>query len=389
MAIDLRKKSDDVAPEYGQDYGRDDEQSVAPQSPAGQTSTVNVQSGGGGGQSSTGSSPGWVCTSEYLKQNTQIHGWLTFFCFIIALGGFISAIHPIATFDAELYGFAACMSDVSFGLALFVLAIITIVAFCRRDTDAVFLAKTYVVACFVSNILSLAFGDPVGSSSQVMGRLLWGVVWFLYLIFSRQVEEVIPPDYRKTKVRDWYLLGALIVLPFFFFAVGTSDFSGAEQYDTENYAEEEPACCAQDSTAGTFGDGRFHFIVPADFTCTPETVEGGDKVFKLTTSSGNVIATLCSGRDADQSWANFDEYWKAWEYEWADESHSRVVQSQTLYVNGLKYYYRIKRYDLGEYFGYWRFVLLFDSSSDKVCVVSAYDYGSDGYMQSILKSIRF
>ena len=43
-------------------------------------------------------------TSEWLKANTEIHGWLSFFFFAIILGGLFSAIYPIATFNASAFG---------------------------------------------------------------------------------------------------------------------------------------------------------------------------------------------------------------------------------------------------------------------------------------------
>lgn len=164
----------------------------------------------------------FVYTREYLKENTVIHGWLIFFCLTIFLGGLFSAIYPLVTFDINDYcgSYVLGMADVILGLMLFVLAIFTIVALYRRDTDAIFLAKTYIIACFAGNFIGFISGDyepsGIGSMSQIGRRLVWGAIWFLYLLNSSQVEEVIPSEYRKTKSRDWYILGGLMLPPLFF-----------------------------------------------------------------------------------------------------------------------------------------------------------------------------
>lgn len=41
-------------------------------------------------------------TSESLLETTRIHGWLSFFLFSIFVGGLVSAIYPIITFNIDL-----------------------------------------------------------------------------------------------------------------------------------------------------------------------------------------------------------------------------------------------------------------------------------------------
>lgn len=43
-------------------------------------------------------------TSESLKESTQIHGWLSFFLFQMGVGGFVSAVWPLADFKLDDYG---------------------------------------------------------------------------------------------------------------------------------------------------------------------------------------------------------------------------------------------------------------------------------------------
>lgn len=79
-------------------------------------------------------------TSESLLETTRIHGWLSFFLFSIIVGGLISAIYPIITFDIEEYwgSYVLGMTDIVSGIMLFALAIYTLMAFCKRKPNAVF-----------------------------------------------------------------------------------------------------------------------------------------------------------------------------------------------------------------------------------------------------------
>lgn len=327
-------------------------------------------------------------TQEYLKQNTEIHGWLSFFCFTIALGGLISAFYPIVTFNLSDYSgsYVLGMVDVIPGILLFVLAIMTIVALSRRDTDAIFLAKTYVIACFANNFLVFLAGDyeakGMGSLPQIVRSLIWGVIWFLYLLYSTQVEEVIPTEYRKTKKRDWYLLGSFIILPLLFLACGLHDVNRIAIKETAAFIAQTPL------KTGEYTDGRVIFTKPVEFTCSDTLAEERIRIFTLENEAGTTV-TLCSDYDNNQSETNVNSYWQNWEDEEAKSYPSSVTLAEQRSVNDFTYFYKVKRYDFNGNVVYWRFVMLFDNSSAKVCVVSSYDIGNENYLQEILESIRF
>ena len=331
----------------------------------------------------------FVYTREYLKENTKIHGWLFFFCLTIFFGGLFSAIYPLVTFDINDYGgsYVLGMVDVILGLMLLVLAIFTNAALCRRDTDAIFLAKTYIIACFVGNFIGFISGNyepsGVGSISQIGRRLIWGVIWFLYLLNSSQVEEVIPSEYRKTKSRDWYILGGLILPPLFFLACGILDVNKISEREATKFIEQ--TALAKDE----FTDGRIIFKKGEGFMCNDTIVEGSLRLFSLEDDTMGTTIILCSDYDSDQSNANLDSYWDNWEDEGAKSYPSSVVLDERRSINEHPYYYKVKEYDIDGNTVYWRFVLLFDDSSGKVCLVSAYDEGNAEYLQTLLKSIRF
>lgn len=328
-----------------------------------------------------------VITSDKLKQTTEIHGWLSFFLFAVVAGGLFSLVSSIATYNPAEYGGSTilALTDVVFGGLLCVVAFMTLYAFCKRKADAVFLGKTYVVAVFASNLLSLFYGDfdslgPRGFS-QVIRGLGWGIIWFSYLCVSKQVREVIPKDFRRLSSIDYWLLIALIVAPLLFLSLGISGIQKSQEEEASAFIQETVL------SEGELTDGRVVFTPPTGFTCNRNEVEGLT-VYNLE-NEGLGIVTLCSGYDSDQSASNINSYWENWEDEDAKEFSSELVTNESRMINGYTCYYKVKRYDINGDTMYWRFSILFDNASSKVCVISCYDSGIDEYFSDIIESIRF
>lgn len=156
-------------------------------------------------------------------------GWLILCLFLMTIGSVVSLGLQIAQYqtNAEIVGICFAWTDLSISIMLFALAIYTLMAFCNRKPNAVFLAKTYLCAVFLYNLLGLLFGDydetVFGSKHHLISSLIWCVIWFVYLSFSGSVEEVIPKGYRKRTAEDYLIIAALIIVPGLFFAIGFVD----------------------------------------------------------------------------------------------------------------------------------------------------------------------
>ena len=216
----------------------------------------------------------FVYTSEYLKENTEIHGWLSFFLFAIIVGGVISAIYPIVTYNPAEYGGSNILplGDVILGIMLLGISIYTLYSFTQRKPNAVFLGKTYVVAVFATNLLSLFGGDfettGLGSLPQIIRGLVWAVIWFSYLCLSEQVQEVIPKEYRKLRNSDYYILAALIIVPLAFIAWGIKDVVTSHDEEITTFLQETPL------KDGEYTDGKVIFSVPDGFNCEMQEANG-------------------------------------------------------------------------------------------------------------------
>lgn len=333
-------------------------------------------------------------TSEWLKSNTEIHGWLSFFFFAIILGGIISAIYPIATYNAADYGYNGWLGavDVFTGLSMLGIAVYTVYAFTHRKPNAVFYGRFYVILVFVTNIISLIGGvdeNGLQNTTQVVRGIVWGIVWFLYLLFSDQVQEIIPKSFRKVSGIDWGVLIALVGIPFACFFIGLSQLNGIVE-DRENDETEILSVALQDNERT---DGKVIFSIPSGFSCESQESETGIgqaiTVFNLENESiGNI--SLCSDYDSDTSTSNFDDYWKNWEDSDASGKPRTDVDRGIKTINGNTCRYRIVKYNFNGVQVYWRYYILFSSETSKCCVVSCYDRNEDtSYVSEILNSVRF
>lgn len=333
-------------------------------------------------------------TREWLKSNTEIHGWLSFFFFAIILGGIISAIYPIATYNAADYGYNGWLGavDVFTGLSMLGIAVYTVYAFTHRKPNAVFYGRFYVILVFVTNIISLIGGvdeNGLQNTTQVVRGIVWGIVWFLYLLFSDQVQEVIPKSFRKVSGIDWGVLIALVGIPFACFFIGLSQLNCIVE-DRENNETEILSVALQDNERT---DGKVIFSIPSGFSCESQESETGVgqtiTVFNLENESiGNI--SLCSDNDSDTSTSNFDDYWKNWEDSDASGKPRSDVDRGIKTINGNTCRYRIVKYNFNGVQVYWRYYVLFSSETSKCCVVSCYDRNEDtSYVSEILNSVRF
>lgn len=341
-------------------------------------------------------------TSESLKDTTKIHGWLSFFLFQMGVGGFVSAVYPLATFKLNDYGgsYILGMTDVIGGILLFILAIFAIRAFRCRKPNAVFLGMSYSILCVISNLLVLCYGDfeqtGLATAPKMFRSLVWGCIWLCYLHQSNQVEEVIPKDFRKLGKRDYLLVASVIIIPLLFLIIGIFDVVRIQNAENEkaiqqyneahrNFYDEIKGRLASNQRS----DGRIIFEVPQGFECKDTIIQNQNyKVFDLENDNGTSV-TICSDFDSDNSDENINNYWKNWEDSEAAKNKSSLEVDTKDYTSKCLKSIKVKKYIINGNTIYWRFVMLFDTETEKVCLISTYDMGEDAYLNALIESIQF
>ena len=333
-------------------------------------------------------------TAEKLKEETSIGGWLAFFLFAMMAGSIIGAVAMIAQFNSGAVGgnWLLALADPILGVLLFLLACYTLYSFIQRRPDAVFLAKTYVIAVFVSGILALFINVSIGEGTfdfkEIIRPLVWGVVWYLFLNMSTRVEEVIPTEYRHVDKTDWAIIGALIGIPLFclFFGIAQVAYGSNSQARQDIEFLEEVVLLD-----GEYTDGRIVFKCPEGFACEKMEVEGMTFYTMKTDTQGITIVSEYNDVDTQNS---ADAYWKDSTEDGLKEFNFSTIQDEEQLINGNKAFIKTGKYESklslvdGRYV-YRRFAVLFNKESGKACLVNCFDQGDDSYFELFLKTIRF
>ena len=306
---------------------------------------------------------------EDVPSDENIHGWLKFFLiFFVGIGSVATLVLSFVNFESyedRLLSFG----DVIYALIYLLTGIFAIVAFYKRDPDAVFLAKIFVIFCFGSNLLSLFLNDvsELGGDKVVVRMIrsiVWCCIWFLYLCNSNQVERIIPKSFRKTKTRDWVLIGAIVLLPLSLIGLGIAS-------EKKSHIETETAALANLTLSqNQFTDGRIVLTIPSGVDCE-ETVAENTKVFSVSDSETGAEVTVVSDYDNDISKKNFNQYWRGWKSDELNSLEYEVVKDDKQSNDNVTVFYKLIRIKVEEPVD-WEFALVFDHKTGKVCLVSGY-----------------
>ena len=134
-------------------------------------------------------------------------------------------------------------------------------------------------------------------------------------------------------------------------------------------------------------DGNIMFYAPKGFYCK-DSVFAGCRVFFLENESGTEV-TLNSGFDSDDSPEHINFIYNDLGGEAMEGYESTVVADVTKSDKRVTKCIRVKKYTGQGIVVYWRFAVLFDKATGKMCLVSAYDKGKGDYLEPLLESVRF
>ncbi len=154
------------------------------------------------------------------SNDDKIHGWLVMYLACCILGGALSIFSNIQYIDFS-------NNTPGFGWLVFAdflrwifhagICFYTFDSFVKRRNTAVFWGKWALITYIFSNIVVLIRGDYpfewVGSVKGVLFALVWGVVWYVYLCKSEQVNRLIPKEVQKPGKKEWIILAAGLVTP--------------------------------------------------------------------------------------------------------------------------------------------------------------------------------
>ena len=145
---------------------------------------------------------------------SPIKGFMAFYVYwSIPLGILLTLISTVSSFDVDDYDSKFLLAyDLIYPAVYMMSCLYVMVAFIRRRTDAVFMAKWQLLLLLFGNILVVACGD---AEIPVVTGMIWAVIFFVYLSFSESVKDRIPVETRRlTKFSKVFLstsVGALVL----------------------------------------------------------------------------------------------------------------------------------------------------------------------------------
>lgn len=336
-------------------------------------------------------------TSEYLRKNTSIGGWLKFFFVTMVIGAartIISTVNELNTYDSSTFSWLS-YGDFIVGIALAAFALYTIFAFVARKPNAVFLAKTYLIA-IASTHLIVVFMYPYLLGESI-GTLIVCTLWFLFLCNSDNVEEVIPYEYRKLSLKDYCIPVALgvvmigsLVVPLYQIVHSNDMSSNFDEHISEELMSDASKVFNNNtiSNEDLLGKVNINFKVPKGLKSREEEVDGG-MLYTIENDEKTKIIRMISLYDTNNESEDFEGIWSAYHDEgYIDLDVIKEGDGRT--AKGFPYKYRIAKYTYeDEMFVYRRFIILKDTNSLQVCAINSFDIGNDAYHAEFINSIDF
>ena len=149
------------------------------------------------------------------QQTKPISGWLFFFLWVgIGLGAAISCIRTLIELKDIGWSPLSIIIIIGYLGTFAAVAVLTIIAFYKRQPNAVSLAITYIAMIVIDCIIQIATSSILEEniiSKDLIRSALWCIIWFTYLMCSSQVKEHIPIETRCWKRTEIILLVIYIV----------------------------------------------------------------------------------------------------------------------------------------------------------------------------------
>lgn len=311
-------------------------------------------------------------TREWLVENTNLKGWVDLFrygIFFVGTDEFLSSL-----LENGSYGTSFTSLELAYGTVSLALSIVILVAFERRNSDAVFLSKAFLnINCVYFLILLWLGRDDSYFAFPTVSGLVMCALLYAFVLTSEKLNVVIPEEYRRQSVRGWVFAGVMAVLIGLAFVPPFS-----QSYAISNEVQ---------TTEHT--DGIVSFTLSGKYW-REEKKARGFKVFQFRGRTAYI--TIFSGTDPDSSKAHFDDAWEGYESEEYKKYkyHGVVIKDEERTVNGNKYFHKVKGYREFRHGTYWHFIVIYDKDSNRVCIINVYSKNNkDRYLMELLESIRF
>lgn len=235
----------------------------------------------------------------------KVHGWFTFFLFVIAIGSIFGLIMVCVNMSIDDYYGSQLLAFLEIQQQVFYVALAAYTIYCvlKGKPNAVFWCKFIAVFLFITNLVLLVGGEfddtSLNSLQRVASSFIWSIIWILYFTFSKQVNRLFPKEERKLYSYDkwlaflFYLPVLLMIVGFIYIGINGS----VVKIDRDSLGPNE------------YTDGVIAFTAPDGYMVESEDIDDMTH-FSVTRADSLVIMNIVGGTDTDDSEENFNNCWE-------------------------------------------------------------------------------
>lgn len=152
----------------------------------------------------------------------EINGFFTFVLWMIVLGGILTPIIGMASFNEADYDGSICLilSDLSVIILTPIYAIYTVVSTYKKRSGAVSLLKAYLITIMGYKLLLQLLTGFASIDVSTFSGLIWNMIFLLYIFFSEKVSDNFPKENRKTSSFDKVIIWSYILIPLILLIIG-------------------------------------------------------------------------------------------------------------------------------------------------------------------------
>lgn len=351
-----------------------------------------------------------VISAESLKEETSIGGWLMFFLVTLVASMLYSCydifntLKPLSGLSGggvEFFKFSTIFEVVC--EACF--SVFIIYSFLERKSYTVFITKAYLVLIVVTNLLIMMICSHNDVNyATILRNIVYGIIWFFYICYSTQVENVIPSEYRKkTRISYFAILMLCFVILLLICSLVSLNPTGVHYTNNKSVLADSTNLgfgptdtnnsvstyniTESDLKTGEYTDGRIAFTPPQN--CKIEELPDsatGEKAYQLSTSSMIITVYSCFGGVITDD--DFNKSFNAWcdkslsNYQETILSNKKTDDKGQIIINRIARY-RNKRYEYMRYF-----TVIYDKGTGKTALVQTYGLAKKAH-NKVVNSIRF
>lgn len=196
-------------------------------------------------------------TPEEKRGPTEIKGFFAFYVFwSIPLGIVLTLVRSFVSFDVSAYAASDFLLayDVIFTAVYVAIGIYVILAFVKRYTDAVFMAKYQLLMLIFCNLIVALSGS---AEITTFTGMIWSVIFFVYLCLSEDVKDRIPKDTRKLTKFSKIFVPSSLIIPIICLLIGIVETFNGHSLFADTKEKIEDLCKV---AATMLPDGDMHSI---------------------------------------------------------------------------------------------------------------------------------